>query len=148
MASAAVVISLVLLRNQMGEMHEQSVQRQTSIDVATDTSIERLIIAAFQAYTEWPVLRAVFDERAMDVPELDQDMRLRASVVAELLSDVMKRGLTTRAGASWNAGFLAWAKDSIRYSSFLRQWVSDHRSWYPTVFALVQEVEGEALAAS
>lgn len=130
-ALVTVSASIWMLRRQLLIMQAQNEHLLTSLRLSTEASIDGLYSTVTRAYIDFPELRAVFreDESTSTHPvELDEAMRLRANAIAEAISDTMDRTLELPdAGLNSITDSLSpWMVDSLRNSSFLREWLHNH----------------------
>ena len=154
-ALVTVSASIWMLRRQLLIMQAQNEHVLTSLRLSTEASIDGLYSTVTRAYIDFPELRAVFreDESTSTHPvELDEAMRLRANAIAEAISDTMDRTLELPdAGLNSITDSLSpWMVDSLRNSSFLREWLHNHGPRFdrPPEFGRPEEAQSCRLGRS
>jgi hypothetical protein len=146
-ALATVAVSIWMLRKQLIIMQAQNEHLLTSLRLSTEAYIDGLYATVTQAYMDYPELRALFreDESTSTQPvEIDEATRLRANALAEAISDTMDRTLELpNAGLNSITDSLSpWIVDSLRHSSFLREWIHSHKPWFDgPLIDLLHQVE-------
>jgi hypothetical protein len=145
-ALIAVYVTVWMLRRQLKIMELQNKHVLTSLKLSTEGSLDQLYSVITQAYLDYPELRAIFheDEGNSEQGALDERTLLRANALAEAITDGMEKTLELpHVGMSdLSASLSAWTADSLRYSSFLRAWLADHRDWYSdSLLDLLRRIE-------
>ena len=145
----AVVVSIWFLRSQVRIMADQTRRLTDTLEMSAETALDGLFVVVTQAYLDHPELRPIFNERESlgNVEIAGDDMRYRANALAETLLDAMERALNfSSQGVSPIIGSLRiWIEDSFRDSTFLREWLAAHRSWYPVLVPILDRVHAELI---
>ncbi len=137
----AFIISLIFI-------YRQTAIVQASLRLNAKTSGEQWWFATGEALLQWPHLRTHFyeDEFESSPPPLDSLSdadRSRLNTIAEMILDGMDAELRNLEDAAFKEDerrsyFEAYARDAFRISEFLRDYLEQRASWYPS---LVQYVE-------
>lgn len=135
-ALVAVSISVWMLRTQLSKMSEQNDQLAQAFRQSASATLDELFIHVTHAYLEHPELRCVFNEGEGGLYPLPLERAdiLRANAIAEAICDSMERTLELDDSGLPDVvdSLRNWISDSLAASSFLRNWLHEHRRWYGT----------------
>ena len=144
-SAAALVASLLFLARQARESARQTrLANQTAGTQAMAASFET-VDRIVEYFMEYPDLRPYFYDGAElegEALAVESPVRARVLTLAELFADALQNSLYTIASieavASYRDDMMDYAVVSLQRSPVLRQTVSEHPIWWPT---LANEVE-------